>query len=38
MPRQMADVPNPPCPICQMTMIVVDGFGEEREQKTFECL
>jgi hypothetical protein len=27
-----------PCPVCRMRMIVVDGFGEEPEQKTFECL
>jgi hypothetical protein len=39
MPRQqIAYVANPPCPICQTTMIVTDGFGEESQQKTFECL
>jgi transposase-like protein len=28
---------RPVCPKCGMSMLVVDGFGLEPEQKTFEC-
>ena len=28
----------PPCPICRMAMIVVDGFNSDPEFKSFECL
>jgi hypothetical protein len=29
---------RPPCPKCQMGMIVVDGFKADFERRTFECL
>jgi Zn ribbon nucleic-acid-binding protein len=28
----------PPCPTCQMAMIVVDGYNLDLELKGFECL
>jgi hypothetical protein len=27
-----------PCPTCDMGMIVVDGYGQDPERQTFECL
>jgi hypothetical protein len=29
---------RPICPMCGMAMIAVEGFDQEPEAKTFECL
>jgi hypothetical protein len=29
---------RPACPQCQMSMIAIDGFGLDPEQRTFQCL
>jgi Zn ribbon nucleic-acid-binding protein len=34
----MPKIERPPCPECQVGMIVVDGFGLELEKQTVECL
>jgi Zn ribbon nucleic-acid-binding protein len=29
---------HPPCPVCEMRMLVTDGFKLDRERQTLECL
>jgi hypothetical protein len=36
--RKRPLVGHPPCPVCDMGMIVVDGYKLHRERQTIECL
>jgi|HubBroStandDraft_2_1064218.scaffolds.fasta_scaffold83202_2 hypothetical protein len=38
MARKNPPLGHPPCPVCDMGMIVTDGFKRDRERQIFECL